>query len=849
MPLPSSSQPTQITGTDSDLHRSAELALDLIHDLVANQAEDGAWHQHSDSATLRYTCQAIEALATLNLSSFGSAIDNGINWLMNMDGASNIREDDSDALYLNPSRFKTLFTLGKTNDPELLNEFEELTRYVSDEGLIQRSMRNPLLATIIFADCTCHLEHWLAENSNRVWTLENGLTCIREHLGAWHESRNGLLGVDDIGDVSYAFDVLVRHRRLAATDEISKCVANQMIKSLYSDKKPLSSDALYSIIQLSTYFSHLPGVNEEITIFLKNLVHRFNTQRNPMPEQSGNSPLLLRALSTFYGAKFWEVIQGVLLERDRKLRSSQKQESLRLLESPFIKAIRQRIAVDELDWKPLTGGLSREKVYRATFNLRYSSPEEELSVPRIFAHAQSLVIKVGKPESLRGSIERYKQLPAEVQSHFAKHAGEPILDETNPTSSALLVLEDLTEHYDTLCNLLDQVDQKRLASIQEERIRKIVQLVTTNLFRIYSDTRSKDKDIIGSQITRLYLAKVEHHLNGISRAVPRFKDWFQGFQLEERRYNSILHYLSKIENQRGKLKIPGLMLTHNDCHSRNIMLDLNNERFKLIDLDRLGYDGDYISDFAELIEDVAIFRFWFDENYRNYQRSDLILFPSKSDEPRAIGNQIQYPGFTSLAVQKFQTALLDQIEEFAQSIGDRCWKQRLWLAAAVHLLSLVDKHPNPNQATVLYAESVQLLDELTRHLDGEAELRPIPFTGQHFEPESSGVSPFSQPGLEMLKTLHQKLLHDSPDLIFKTIASGAIVRYFKKGFSEPRMIIFGDKSPAQIQLACDVDDLYDPFGIAQQRRQDYTLNTMIQVKNDTPIENVLALLDQVLRPS
>lgn len=670
-------------------------------------------------------------------------------------------------------------------------------------------------------------------------------------MGAWYESRNGLLGVDAIGDVSYAFDVLVRNQRIVASDEISKRIANEMLEKIRLSQydKQVSSDALYSIIQLSTYFSDLVEVNETTTAFFKNLYRRFSDQRNLFQEQSFIAPLILRALSAFYGEKLGIVIQSVLFERDRNFLSSQKQESLRQLESPFIRAIRQHIAVDDLDWKPLTGGLSREKVYRATFNLRYSSPEEELSAPRIFAQAQSLVIKVGKLESLRISIERYKQLPADVQPFFAKHAGEPILEEANLQSSALLVLEDLTQHYDTLCNLIDQVDQRRPSVGQVERINKIVHLVTANLFQIYSLTRKKESEVIGSQIARLYLAKAEHHLNDISRTVPRLKNWFQGFQLEERRYSSILHYLSKIESHRGKLKIPCLMLIHNDCHTRNIMVDINSERFKLIDLDRLEYNGDYISDFAEMIEDIAVFRFWFDESYRFYQRKDLIHFPTKSKDPKATGNQIRYPPGTSYAVRLFQTGLLDKIEKFAQDLGDKTWKERLWLAAAIHILSLVDKHPNPQYSTALYVEAVQLLDELTRHLDGEIDLRPIPFTGQHFEPESNGISPFSQPGLETLKELHQKLLHDSPDLIVKTRASGSIVSYFKKGFAEPRMIIFGDKSPAQIQLACDVDDLYDPFGMAQQRAQDYTLNTIIQVKSDTPVENVLILLDQVLRPS
>lgn len=171
MPPPSSSQPDQITGTHSDLRRSAELALDLIHDLVANQADDGAWYQDIYSATLRYTCHALEALATLNLPSLGSVIDNGVNWLMNMDESLNIPEGDSAALRLNPSRFKTLFKVGKVQDIELLHEFEELNNYVSTEGLIQGVMLNPLLATIIFTDCASQLEHRLVENPDLAWNL------------------------------------------------------------------------------------------------------------------------------------------------------------------------------------------------------------------------------------------------------------------------------------------------------------------------------------------------------------------------------------------------------------------------------------------------------------------------------------------------------------------------------------------------------------------------------------------------------------------------------------------------------------------------------------------------------
>ena len=83
------------------------------------------------------------------------------------------------------------------------------------------------------------------------------------------------------------------------------------------------------------------------------------------------------------------------------------------------------------------------------------------------------------------------------------------------------------------------------------------------------------------------------------------------------------------------------------------MLDASLEHLKLIDLDNVDYDGDYIKDFALLIGDVCVFRFLVDEEYRFFLDREKICFVTISHERRVIENKIEYPTFISEAVRLF----------------------------------------------------------------------------------------------------------------------------------------------------------------------------------------------------
>ena len=147
------------------------------------------------------------------------------------------------------------------------------------------------------------------------------------------------------------------------------------------------------------------------------------------------------------------------------------------------------------------------------------------------------------------------------------------------------------------------------------------------------------------------------------------------------------------------------------------MLDASLEHLKLIDLDNVDYDGDYIKDFALLIEDVCVFRFLFDDGYRFFLDRDKIRFVTISNERRVIENKIEYPTFTSEAVRLFQQHLLSRLEKHAQTIDDACWRQRLWLALASSLIYLASKQTDKLYATVLFTQAINLLDELLLHFD------------------------------------------------------------------------------------------------------------------------------------
>jgi hypothetical protein len=379
--------------------------------------------------------------------------------------------------------------------------------------------------------------------------------------------------------------------------------------------------------------------------------------------------------------------------------------------------------------------------------------------------------------------------------------------------------------------------------------------ISNGLCAIYDQTKRDDADFFGSQLSRLYMSEMERNLIRMCRPdkFPHLKSWLRGFWLGERKYRSIEYYLRKLESHQAKLKVSYLMLAHGDCHSRNIMLDGQLQRMRLIDLDNLENDGDYIKDFSLLLEDVCVFRFLFDEGYRLYLGNGAHRFVSYSTEPKLVENKIEYPPFSSEATRLFQQHLLNHLEAYARSIGDQTWRERLWLALATYLIFLVTKQTEKGYATVVYVEAVKLLDELVAHLDNEASLNRIPFPGEH----PAGVAPEggedtrSRPAWyrtePVLAGLHDGVMALDPTIKCELTSSERVAQYFAADPQRPFAVLNGKKQPAMVLLACAPQTLDDPESLAQARETSSAFQTGLEISGEPDLSPTLNLIQQAFK--
>jgi hypothetical protein len=130
-----------------------------------------------------------------------------------------------------------------------------------------------------------------------------------------------------------------------------------------------------------------------------------------------------------------------------------------------------------------------------------------------------------------------------------------------------------------------------------------------------------------------------------------------------------------------------------------------------IDLDRSSRSGDYIDDFALLLEDVCVFR------YLNDGKGNSVLRNGDVSHQPGAGWRLGRILLPEPFVHRFQQSLLGHLSGFAQTMhGDDNWRPRLWLATAVRLVGLAAVVADLHTAVVLYAEAARLLDTLCASL-------------------------------------------------------------------------------------------------------------------------------------
>ncbi len=792
----------------SQIEQNTRLAQQLIMHLRNAQQRNGSWPGRNMGHALRYTCQSLEALQMLGGQVFTRTISNGSHWILNLSDEIDEGSDDRLTVRLHPSRFKTLAKLKEFDDEKLIDDFSELCKKVDGEGHLQKVLEDPLLGSMIIVDCL--LELGASTNAFGFFEriMSTALPAIETGLRRWCQADHSLQNwglVDNVGEASYAMDLLLRSRHITLDYDLCAPVRQAMLDALSYDRnqRMLGKDALYSAIQLSQYFGEDPCTSGAINQFQQHLCSRY--EQNDIQrwvKQEDIQPLVLRMLLSCGGrdlidhltSRLWEDAYASQQQLDIEKRSERNRH--------FERIIRHRTNIDIRNVQELTGGITKAKVFR----IEYVIHEDVITDPGLLRRSGStrIVIKSDERNGLERSIARYRSLPAEIQKYFARHALTTEIHDPLSFAPAYMVLEDLTEEYVTLREILDDVDKRRLSPDDRERWAQAISAITKGLFDIYSQTCQPGDDVAGFQISRLYLSRLDRSLLEMAshNRFPKLKDFFRGFTLIDssgthEHFKSIGYYQQEIYRHLYRLRPPCLVMMHGDCHSRNIMVDNCFERVKFIDLDKIDVSGDYLLDAALLIEDVALFRRYFDDKYRFYLRpEDIRLDPGETN--------ISYPTRVTETAIIFQQAIMEQVASFAQTCNDHHYRERLWLGIALHLLRLVEKQADLRMAVSLYAEAIKLLDALVDHLNDRRSLPQLPIE-QYVVPKKAVA--------EHLQIVHAIVANMSmPDggkIRYELRANGAVVRYFTGNTETPFAIIDGKAATTRFMLACPSEMLMD----------------------------------------
>ena len=835
----------------------AQLVVKLLVDFREKQdPTEGYWADSGPAARLRLTCHILEALFLLDPDALRTTLDNGLSWLVNLsDGLINGQTgEDTLSVCQHPSRFKTLIWLNQFTDGEIRDEFRQIGDKLNSEGLLQSTHVDQLLGSMIYLDSLLLLTSGEGISQEETRHKTSILALLKSRVAQWC-GEAPLLESKRLseGELSYAFDLLVRAQGLEPESPLGEQIADHLCRYIVEHRadRPLDSDVLYSAIHLVSHFPNRPGVQAAIHSLIGAVRQKYHN-RDFRRESSSFDPLYMRLLNQVHGPQLKSEVMNLLLQREHSHLVESKEKESAQRQSAFDQVVKNRIQVNIRESTALTGGLTKAKVFRVSFHISLQGVGEEstLSPTQITGDFTSMVVKIDTLSRLLTAIDRYKKLPPAVKSYFATHLGPPTALDTAASGEAYLVLEDLTERYDTFRTIVDRYDRRRLALEHRQKLFQACDVVLDQLFAIYEHSRQPASVYSGYQIYRLYLGWMERALLEGAQKHPHFKSWYQGFWLTEKfRFPGLEYYHSKLDRFKERLRVKHLMLVHGDCHTRNIMIDDCFEQIKLIDLDKVSEHGDYIQDISMMLEDIAVFRFVFDEKYINFIDLDKVTFPSHDKE--GIEQRIDYPSFTSRTVLEIQEHIMDRVEAYAQSIGDSEWRARLWLALAIHLLRLVEKQDEPKMASVLYAEAIKLLDVLDRSLEKKEMPSGIPFPGSHgIAEEAKGdqaLWPLADPPVRQnLLKLHRAILGESQSIKADVNRTGSVVRYYRAGVRVPFMSINAERSPVQIRLAAKPEIFKTQAGFVTPYKTEGPLGTLLELAALEETDRALAIVRQAL---
>jgi hypothetical protein len=426
--------------------------------------------------------------------------------------------------------------------------------------------------------------------------------------------------------------------------------------------------------------------------------------------------LVLRLLLAYYGdAPFTRAVAARFLYAAEQRRDAQQD----VLEMDLKAIVRERMAVQLGGVKELSGGFTEDRVYHVPFNYWFATPGTDQERRDILdrSSANSLIVKQSSRDAFLLATDNYNQLPPHVRSLFVRLPTESQVIKSRQSSSYFLIMEDLTDLF-TLRHLFNEFDQRAMSEQHRKLLQRAAALACDAVFRMFRSTNATRSNFPGTQLSLLYLSKIEEKLTRAVGQVPWLKNPIQGFRVGEQRFKGLDYYLGLITKHANVLQPRALGLVHGDFHSRNIMLDRDCTRLKLIDLDKISRSGDYLADLGTLIQDVCVYR-RVSEPERDFglAREEIVFAANPAAEAGTVENAVRFPALGRSATVCFQEEILEAAERFAEDGEDVGWKPRLWLATATALLMRLAFQTEIEPAAVLYAEGVRLLHELSRLLE------------------------------------------------------------------------------------------------------------------------------------
>lgn len=787
------------TGLEND----ARLAMYLIAFMRSYQDRtSGAWPDRDERGMLRNTCNSLEALHLLGAEAYTrDVLKDGAAWLIGLStqrSSVNVVDDVVRSRW-HPSRFKTLAWLRHFDTREVISDFEEINRRIDSDGYLRNVHPRRLLATLIYLDTLHHVQQFMSLPARWQQNQASALHAIRGEASAWAQDANTNEPFVSLQELSYTLDILLTCGSLDANDPVAGAMLDRLLHEFNDrdDSKLLRAETLYHAIQISHHFGTENRADRAIR-HLRNLLRQSYQALNPLVirQEFSFHPLVLRLLIAIHGEKLRDAILGQLFvsyEEQSRLQMQARQDQF---DDELRHLLHEQVTINLLQSRALSGGMRSEKIYEVRFEVAIHAPGEQQEVTPFRSDQQRIVVKAAHYEDLIRAIDEYKNLPEAIRPLFATHAHQPYATKATPGATGYLIMQDLVEMR-TLEDLLNSIDMPVLTSLQNQALEDTVSHVADALHQIHQEDALRQHAYASDQLARLYFAPIEKAILSLSRRHSGLEPEMRRLHYNGKRYPPFSHYHAILQREASRLRPSKLSFVHGDCHTRNIMLDQRLGRVKFIDLDHVNRMGDYIDDFALLLEDACVYRY-----LRLASRPDQATASERFAATVGADGLKSWRWSSSLyegqLIQQFQNAMLRQLPAHARQMDDKTnWRPRLWLATAARLFRLAALVRDFHQALFLYAEAIRLLDTLCHSLSTRTPLPALLFT----EASTSTTEPALD---ERVEILAGRLRTEWPDLSIQPRGSRLVI-----SAADGRLLglIFSEEQNWRLAAACLPSDL------------------------------------------